>query len=448
MWEKWFRTPAAKEMSEFEFARDVALPFVCHTHLGMDTLTRGPIRDYLAYADLKQIKARRKLNLEYGKGEWYKRVVLEPAARIAKTEAVPPTPDDDPDEQVEVGRLEQPPRDRDPRLIRFHTAAARPLPFDLTKISPQAVLIWAEQVTDAFADEGHFPTIGCLIDLIHRRTSLDRDEAVVAARTLAALFHTELEQEKAELRRMVERAERPPPAPEEPQEERPPGAPKVRPTSKFETRTGAAGAVTVTEGKKGGKKYRIWGHPVTAVLRWMGGDAWTFDDARTALKLLGVPDVGDNTVKAQLLAGRKGGDCDGRGPAAPLSMDQQNTLNLMIEEKTDGPEQVRGGRPAGEDRAEAPGAAPAGRGAQRAKDGKTRPPVRPADEPARVRGRTGGAAPRPVGDAAGVGGKRAKRAAGHPEGNPPRHPGHKAPKGGQARDVRGREKLSKKKKRK
>lgn len=83
---------------------------------------------------------------------------------------------------------------------------------------------------------------------------------------------------------------------------------------------------TVTQGERGGKRYTLFGHPVTAVLRWMGTDAWTVEQSRAALTAMGIEDVADATLTAQLRAGRKGE----RGPAAELTEDQINQLYKTI----------------------------------------------------------------------------------------------------------------------
>jgi hypothetical protein len=416
-WARWWKSDARKQLSEWEFANWVVLPWCAH-HAMTDPENR---RKALSFADLKDIKKRQAAAVKTG--EWYKKIFIDPAAYIARRDANPPAKEEIPDEEIDVGNLEQPPRD--PGNLRRVYAKVNLPDYELTKITPQAVLIWVEQMTDAFADRGEFPTLQCLANFIHHMPTLDWDDAVVACRTMSALFHTEEQQEKESLRRMVERAMRPDPVPEKRKEKPSPDAPKVRPGSKWETRTGAAGAVTVTEGKKGGKKYRIWGHPVTAVIRWMGSDAWTFDDVRLALKELGVPDVGDNTVKAQLIAGRKGGDCDGRGPAAELTGDQQNILNTMLEGRTDGEgeEPAPGRRPGREDEPEAEGRAPRGRvpgkhpespevhrnGKRDVSANGKAPEVRAADEPARLRRRAGGPGPGKKDRQGGVGKKPGQR---------------------------------------
>ncbi len=133
------------------------------------------------------------------------------------------------------------------------------------------------------------------------------------------------------MRAMVMRALKPP----EPKKEKPKPGPV-----KSETRTGVGGVVTVTEGKKGGKRFLVFGFPVTAVVRWMGADAWLLEDAQKALNALGLADVELNTIKAQLLAGRKGE----RKPPAALSKDQEDTLYAVLED-SDG-KQATGKQPA------------------------------------------------------------------------------------------------------
>lgn len=78
--------------------------------------------------------------------------------------------------------------------------------------------------------------------------------------------------------------------------------------------------------KKGGKpKETLYGHPITAVLRWMGQDFWDFDEAKTALSWLKCK-IADATIHAQLRAGRKGE----RGPPAPITDGQAKELYEIV----------------------------------------------------------------------------------------------------------------------
>ncbi len=62
---------------------------------------------------------------------------------------------------------------------------------------------------------------------------------------------------------------------------------------------------TITQGRKGGKRYSLFDHPVTAVLRWMGEDGWTVPEARKALNKLGFTEVSDSTIQVQVNKGKK-----------------------------------------------------------------------------------------------------------------------------------------------
>lgn len=63
-----------------------------------------------------------------------------------------------------------------------------------------------------------------------------------------------------------------------------------------------------------GKRQTLEGFALTAVLRTLGRDGWKFDEAKVALKALGLTPA-DGTIRAQLLAGRQGT----RGEPANLS---------------------------------------------------------------------------------------------------------------------------------
>lgn len=75
---------------------------------------------------------------------------------------------------------------------------------------------------------------------------------------------------------------------------------------------------TISQGEKGGKRYNLWGFPITAVLRWMGKNEWKMEHAKRALHGLGITDVADPTYSAQLRAGKKGE----RGEPAKLTPEQ------------------------------------------------------------------------------------------------------------------------------
>lgn len=65
----------------------------------------------------------------------------------------------------------------------------------------------------------------------------------------------------------------------------------------------------------------LWGHQPTAVIRWMGKEGFSFQEAQAALQASGV-DVAPGTIRAQLLAGRTGQ----RGAPAPLTLEQIEEL--------------------------------------------------------------------------------------------------------------------------
>lgn len=74
------------------------------------------------------------------------------------------------------------------------------------------------------------------------------------------------------------------------------------------------------------KRGTIFDFPVTAVLRWMGKERWTFEQARKVVNSHGCDEIADATVRAQLLAGRKGE----RGDPAKLNKSQIQELNKAI----------------------------------------------------------------------------------------------------------------------
>ncbi len=77
------------------------------------------------------------------------------------------------------------------------------------------------------------------------------------------------------------------------------------------------------------KRPKIFNHPTTAVIRWMGTDCWDFDEAKTALTEMGA-DVSDITIRIQLRAGKTGD----RGPPAKLTDEEINTLYECLAQKS------------------------------------------------------------------------------------------------------------------
>lgn len=74
-------------------------------------------------------------------------------------------------------------------------------------------------------------------------------------------------------------------------------------------------------------KPTLFGFPITAVIRWMGKDDWTFAPTRQVLATLGVV-VADSTIHAQLRAGKLGQ----RGEPATLTEAQANQLYEALDD--------------------------------------------------------------------------------------------------------------------
>ena len=73
------------------------------------------------------------------------------------------------------------------------------------------------------------------------------------------------------------------------------------------------------EEKKG--RVGVFGYAATAVIRWMGQNKWSAEDAAKVLKSLGVS-VAEATIKIQLRAGLTGE----RGDPAPISKSEEKKL--------------------------------------------------------------------------------------------------------------------------
>ena len=73
----------------------------------------------------------------------------------------------------------------------------------------------------------------------------------------------------------------------------------------------------------GKERVKILGYSATAVLRWMGANDWSFEDAGIVMNTLGAYSISDATIRIQLNAGKKGE----RGPAAPVTKQQAKILH-------------------------------------------------------------------------------------------------------------------------
>lgn len=84
------------------------------------------------------------------------------------------------------------------------------------------------------------------------------------------------------------------------------------------TTTGGGGGGGVT----GAPAPSLWGNQPTAVLRWMGANGWSKEEAARVMEKRGVS-VSKNTVQIQVAAGKKG---KGRGDPAALTKEQAEEL--------------------------------------------------------------------------------------------------------------------------
>lgn len=85
---------------------------------------------------------------------------------------------------------------------------------------------------------------------------------------------------------------------------------------------GSQVAKSKSKGGTGAPHPNLWGHQPTAVLRWMGKDGWNFDQAKAAMREMGVK-VSDNTIREALPAGKKGV----RGKPADVTGEQRIQLH-------------------------------------------------------------------------------------------------------------------------
>lgn len=86
------------------------------------------------------------------------------------------------------------------------------------------------------------------------------------------------------------------------------------------------GVAPVSKGKpkEDGKRKKIYGYPATSVIRWMGKEGFSYEEAAKVLKHFGC-DTAKNTVKIQLVAGKRGE----RGDPADLTLTQERELHKI-----------------------------------------------------------------------------------------------------------------------
>lgn len=191
----------------------------------------------------------------------------------------------------------------------------------LEGIRADQVLVWAEQWRDAYEDlnangmKGFYLTVRALHGLVIH-SELPQEDHADAHLLIQALYPDDHFAEGQDWKNEFTRAD----------------ARKVREIEEAKKKSEEKKYVAPVGNQWGipveaaGGKYRIFGFHVTSVIRWMGADAWTESDTRLALNRLGLKEVSNNTIKAQLRSGRDGS----RGECAKLSLDQDEKLNSVI----------------------------------------------------------------------------------------------------------------------
>jgi len=212
-----------------------------------------------------------------------------------------------------VGSPDDPqPEARSSKGLRKVTALAGP--YDKVPKIPEErtrnnVLAWCEKVRDVYVDDGVYVTVPALMHLA--RTLV---KGVAEGASMAFLIKGIYDREVQAIA-----ANNPTKAPTQQGAKVGPGKQSNTPTGTDGTATGEASKVT--QGDRGGKRYELFGHAITGVLRAMGKAGWKFADARKALNVLGI-ECADATLHAQLRAGVKGE----RGDPAPLTAENFQAL--------------------------------------------------------------------------------------------------------------------------
>ena len=189
----------------------------------------------------------------------------------------------------------------------------KPPKIPLEGIRPIQVLRWAEQWREAYDSKGRYLTLQALRGMV-LFSNLPPEDHQDADLLLRALYPEEAAEDCRRNRNEI--------AVNEQRAKQAIEAAKKRTEVKVAVTPQNQWGIPV---EHQGRKYKIFGYNVTAVIRWMGADAWTEEDTRLALNLLGLKEVSSNTIKAQLRAGR-----DGSNELASLTPDQDERLNAVI----------------------------------------------------------------------------------------------------------------------
>lgn len=373
VWAGWYSSPARPQLSEWEFAVHAVLPYVA---------TRAVRADCPPPAEFATVRAVTARLRDATKMMDVAKKTFGAAARVAKTESVPAKPTEEPEPAVDVGVLEQPPRTRPKGAMPVY-AAGGPPPDPPDSLTPRGLFIWAENVTELMLQERRFPTIECLVGMLH--ACLDRDDAVVAARTLQSLYDQEDQIERRVFRQMYLRALEKPAEVKSSRSRRAAKPPKAPPGGEP-----PAPRVELKDGVK-----TVLGHNLRSLVRWAGAAGWAMGEVTTFLGRLGVR-LKAEKVERLVRAGRAG---DKR--AADVDAAQEKILESFM--KGTGNAEAPSPGDEGRDRPRGEGREKAARGepevparpvpaegrVKRADGRKEEAAVRAPDQPARVHGRTG-----------------------------------------------------------
>jgi hypothetical protein len=219
------------------------------------------------------------------------------------------SPELQPSEGVSDGSPDEPqPEPRSSKGLKKIAAIAgkSPIPLPEDVGNRQNLLAWCENVRDHFEEQGKFLTVPALMVLV-RSEAKNVAEGAALALKVKGIYDREV--------KAVAKVGDTPQTPKGDTQPQQSPAPKAKAVIS-ESENGK-----VSQGTGGGKRYDLFGHPVTGVLRWMGKNGWKFAQARAALDKLGI-DCADGTLTAQLGAGAKGK----RGDPSPVTPEQAAKL--------------------------------------------------------------------------------------------------------------------------
>lgn len=215
-----------------------------------------------------------------------------------------------PPEKIDIGRLE-PEQVSSEGLKKVYAPRGKcPVPFGGT--GPAEVLNWCEQVREVHRDRGEFLTVCGLKNYAIHNADYYRKVFATICELYADENRAETERAAAMANRIIKEEVKPEPA-------------AAKPTMTNTAKDVGGIKVEKSESPNGTIRAKVFGMPVTALIRWMAWEAWKEDQVKTALARLDLSVIKDTTIRAQYTSGQKGN----KGPHGEIpKLDKKQSASL------------------------------------------------------------------------------------------------------------------------